>query len=214
MKTTHALMTAGALLGMAAIAVSQDGLDFGEMPAVEPAEHQIAPAFDPSVFSQERWMETLVPGEEHKLLGKLVGEWDVEQKLWMGGPEPQVTKMTSKTEWILGGKHIRETLVGTLLGQPFEGMGVTSYDKFAGQYVFFWADSMGTGTYLSRGFANQDGSAIEAYGTMDEPMLNMRGKTVKYVLRTIDENSHAFEIHDLHIGGDNTKVMEMVYTRK
>ncbi len=205
-------ITAAALLGITAVAVSQD---FGQMPEIKPAEHQLAPAFDPSTISEARWIESITPGEEHKMLDQLVGDWDVVQKIWMpGAPEPMTAKMEATTEWILQGKHIKESLKGEFMGQPYEGMGVTSYDKYNNRYNFFWTDTWSTTSYHSTGFATQDGGAIEAYGQMDEPMMNMRGKTVKYILTAVDANTHVFEIHDLHIGGENTKVMELTYTRK
>ncbi len=202
-------------MGLGAVAVSQDGMEFGQMPEIKPAEHQLAPAFDSSVISMERWMETTQTGKEHKMLDQLVGEWDVTQKLWMApGGQPMVSQMKATTEWVLDGKHIRETLKGEFMGQPYEGMGITSYDKYNGRYNFYWADSMSTASYMSSGFPTADGGAIEAYGEMDEPMMNMRGKTVKYVLRAVDEDTHVFEIHDLHIGEPNTKVMELTYNRR
>jgi len=208
------LISTAMLAGLSAVALSQDAMDFGQMPEIKPAEHQLAPAFDPSSLSMERWMETMEPGIEHKMLDQLVGDWDVVQKIWMGGPGPEIQQMTAKTEWVLGGKHIKETLTGTFMGQPYEGMGLTSFDKYNGRYNFFWADSVGTATYSSAGFATADGGAIEAYGQMDDAMMGMRGKTVKYVIRAIDDDTHVFELHDLHIGGDKTVVMELTYTRK
>jgi len=47
MKIRNASIVAGCALAVAAVAVSQDAMDEWSMPAVKPAEHQIAPAFDP-----------------------------------------------------------------------------------------------------------------------------------------------------------------------
>jgi hypothetical protein len=52
------------------------------------------------------------------------------------------------------------------------------------------------------------------WGLMDEPMTGEVGKHVKYVTRVINDDKFIFEIHDLAIGGDKTKVVEIVYTRK
>lgn len=203
-----------AAMGVAAVAVSQDGTEWPMPPAPEPAEHQLAPAFDMSVVSEARWMEASTPGTEHAMLNSLVGDWDVVQKLWMMGPEPMVTKMSAKTEWVLDGKHLKETLTGMMMGAPYEGMGITSYDKYNGVYSFFWADSMSTAPAISKGHASPDGGSIVAYGTMDEPMMNMRGKTFKFVLRAVNDDEHVFEIHDMHIPEPNTMVMELTYTRR
>ena len=39
-------------------------------------------------------------------------------------------------------------------------------------------------------------------------------KNVKYVYRFIDKDKYVFEIHDLAIGEPNTKVIDVVNTRK
>ncbi len=215
MKRTNTLALGAGVLALAAVAVSQDSIEDWVPTAVAPAEHQLAPAFDLSTIDMQAWMETTVTGDEHAMLDQLVGEWDVEQKMWMPGvPQPMVSTMRSTTEWVLGKKHIKESLTGDLMGQPYEGMGITSYDVYNNRYNIFWADSMGTATYYATGFPSPDGGAIEAYGTMDEPSMHMRGKTVKYVIRAVDEDTHVFELHDLHIGGDNTMVMELTYRRR
>ena len=48
---------------------------------------------------------------------------------------------------------------------------------------------------------------------MDEPMLNVIGRTVKYETKIIDENKHTMKIFDLH-AGDDYLVIELIYTRK
>jgi len=149
------------------------------------------------------------------MLDQLVGEWDVDQKMFLpGAAEPLISTMTSTTKWILDGKHLQENLKGEVMGEPYEGMGITSYDKYNGRYNFFWADSMGTASMMASGFPSADGGAIEAFGTMDEPSMHLRGKTFKFLLRAVDEDTHVFEIHDMHIGGDNTMVMELTYNRR
>ena len=49
---------------------------------------------------------------------------------------------------------------------------------------------------------------------MDEPMTGEHDKPVRYTTRLVNENKFTFEIHDLVIGGDKTKAIEMEYTRK
>jgi len=202
-------------LGLTAVAVSQDDLDF-PVPDVKPAEHQIAPAFDPGDMNMEAWMQASSPGEHHEMLSEMVGDWDVVVKMWMGGADsgmPTVSEATAKVTMVLDGRHLREEFKGVMMGQPFEGVSTTSYDNYSGQYVTHWVDSMSTAPGVMRGHASMDGGSIIFYGSMDEPMMGMRGKTIKAVTRMVDEKTHVFEMHDMHIEGD-TKVMEMTYTRK
>jgi hypothetical protein len=186
-------------------------------PNVEPAEHQIAPAFDPSSLDMQAYQEATERTKRHEMLDKMTGEYDVTIKMWMGGEGtgmPTVSQAESTIKWALGKKHLREDFRGTVMGQPFEGLGMTSYDNYSGQYVSYWADTMSTAPSLMRGHASMDGGAIIFYGAMDDPMMGVRGKMVKAVTRMIDEDTHVMEMHDLHIGESHTKVMELTYTRK
>ena len=51
------------------------------------------------------------------------------------------------------------------------------------------------------------------YGEMDEPMLKVTGRTIKYVTRIVDANNYVFTIIDLH-AGDDYKVVEITYARQ
>ena len=83
---------------------------------------------------------------------------------------------------------------------------------------------LGAGSYLrfipaaidslsSRGSVDPSGKAFRSYGEMDEPMLNVIGRTVKYETRIIDKNKHTVKVYDLH-AGDDYLVIDITYTRK
>ena len=64
-----------------------------------------------------------------------------------------------------------------------------------------------------KGTCDPSGKVFTFYGEMDEPMIDVRGRMVKYVNRIIDDKKHVFEIYDLHAGPDY-KVVEITYERK
>jgi hypothetical protein len=64
-----------------------------------------------------------------------------------------------------------------------------------------------------RGGVDPSGKVFRYYGQMDEPMMDIVGRTVKYVNRIINDDKHVFEIIDLH-AGDDYKVIELTYTRR
>ncbi len=53
-----------------------------------------------------------------------------------------------------------------------------------------------------------------SYGTIDEYLTGEHDKMVKTVWRFISDDKMVLEIHDLPIGENNTKVVEITYTRK
>lgn len=163
-----------------------------------------------------RWQATMQPGIYHKRLETFVGEWDVTVKMWMGGPgaPAQESRGDASAHWLFDGKWLAEDFKGTMMGMPFRGFSLTGYDNFRREYVGIWVDDMGTSMAKMSGRLDQTGKVLTMYGEMDEPMWNEMGKQVKYVNRIVDENHHVFELHDLAIGGENTMVMEITYTRK
>ena len=56
-------------------------------------------------------------------------------------------------------------------------------------------------------------SALLMYGTLDEYLTGEHDKMVKTVTRFLSADKIVMEIHDLAIGEDNTKVLEVTYTR-
>jgi hypothetical protein len=172
----------------------------------------------------KKWQASATPGENHKHLEPLVGTWDLTMKTWMGGPdsEPAVSTGTAEAKWILGKRYVQETVRaemkmpgpdGREMSMPFEGQGVTGYDNFKRVYVGTWADDASTQLLTMRGSYDPAKKTFTMYGEMDEPMLDIYGRMFKGVTRIVDDNTHVFEMYDLHVG-DDYKVMEITYKRK
>ena len=163
----------------------------------------------------KKMQEMATPSAGHKVLEPLVGDWEIETKMWMGGPDGQVStsKGTSKVRWILGNRYLQEDYSGDMMGMAFQGIGTTGYDNFRKKYVNTWIDSGGTGIFLSEGTADADGKTITLTGKMDEPASGQKDKPTKMVVRILSQDKRMLEMHDLTLG-DKSKVFEMVYTRK
>jgi hypothetical protein len=155
------------------------------------------------------------PGAGHKLLEPLAGEWNVESRTWMAGPEvaPTASKGTTKVQWILGGRYLKEEFSGEMMQQPFQGVGITAYDNFKKKYVSTWIDTMGTGIFTCEGTADDSGKTITLVGKMDDPTTGEKDKPTKCIIRIAGPDKHTFEMHDLTLG-EKSKVFEITYTRK
>ena len=95
-----------------------------------------------------------------------------------------------------------------------EGIGITGFDNYKKKFVSVWFDNRNTAIMTSEGLLDQSGKVLTLFGSMDEWMTGEHDKTVKYVYRIIDDDEFVFEIHDLGIVPGETKVIEIVYTRK
>jgi len=170
------------------------------------------------------WLEAIEPSQHHELLDQFVGSWKTTTKMWMGGPgsSPTVTQGTSDVKWVLGKRFLMEEhagkmpmpdMTGAMNEVPYEGIGIMGYDNHRNTYVGTWMSNLATNILTMKGSVDPAGKLFRSYGEMDEPMLGVVGRTVKYVTRVISKDKHVFEIFDLH-AGDDYKVIEITYTRK
>jgi hypothetical protein len=182
-----------------------------------PASAQPAEEMSPEAM-QEMWdsyLKLARPGDAHRHLDDSVGTWDVTVRIWMSGPggEPTVSNGTAHREWVLDGRFVREVLRTEMMGQPFEGLGYTGYDNYKNLYVSSWMDNLSTSLSLSKGQRHPGTGVFTFYGEMDEPMLQVQGRTVKTVIRPAGAGGQVFEMYDLH-AGDDYKVMEITYRKR
>ena len=180
-----------------------------------PAAHAQQPSQADMDAMMKKMQEAGAPGDAHKFLNQFVGSWETTMRMQMGpGAPPMESKGVSEVRWILDGRFLEENSTGTAMGMPHNGRGMTGYDNMRKKYTGFWADNMGTAMFTMEGTLDQTGKVLTYFGSMDEPLTGEMGKTVKYVLRIVDPDTHTFEIHDLHIVPGETKVVEITYRRK
>ena len=154
------------------------------------------------------------PGAEHKLLEPMIGTFDTVIRFYPGpGAPPSESTGTSVSKWIFGGRYVEQRFKGSSMGQAFEGIGYTAYDKIKKQYVSTWMDSMSTGIMSSTGTAEAGGKKWKFTGAMDDPMTGTTTQTEQTIV--VDSNDkHTFEMWAPMPDGKNFKMMEIVYTRK
>ncbi len=153
-------------------------------------------------------------GEPHKKFAEMAGTWSVAAKFWMDPSAPPVeSNGTSEFKTILGGRYLVQNLTAEMMGEPFHGMGITAFDNLRQEYVDLWLDDMGTGIYVSRGPASEDGNVITCTGTMDDPMSGQKDIPTRSVSTTVDKDTHKMEMFATGPDGTEFKTMEVIYTR-
>lgn len=172
------------------------------------------PGMDPGMAAQmeemmARGQALATPGEAHALLRYFVGEWTGEFSI-MGMPP---TPSTQSVAAIMDGRFIRTDYRGEMMGQPMTGLGLIGFDNYKKKFVQTWCDSAGTALHYSEGMLSADGKTISLWGTLDEWMTGEMDKPVRYVYRILDDDTYAFEVHDLGIVPGDTKVIEATFRR-
>ena len=153
------------------------------------------------------------PGEPHRVLASMAGNWSAKVKSWL---EPDKPPMESsgicEQKMVLGGRFLQQDFTGDMMGTTFTGIGFTGYDNHSGKYVSTWMDSMGTGILFFEGTAGADGKTITQENRHNDPV---RGPmTWRSVTRIIDDNTWVFEMYSIYEKGKEVKGMEITYTRK
>ena len=222
MRLGSALVLASALmLGASFLAIAQDHPEHPKKNA-QPTKPEFSA--DDQQKMMEAWAAVANPGEPHKLLASMVGEWDVTMRMYPAGPDGPTVESKGKSviESVFGGRFIVEHSKGefqmpgndgTMQTMSFEGMGTTGYDNNQKSYISTWADSMGTTMVISRGTFNPTNpNEMYLYGTMDEPGLGMINRMTSFHKKIVDNDHFVGTMYDLAISPDY-KVMELEYTR-
>jgi len=161
-----------------------------------------------------QWKEYATPGENHRVLDRMVGNWKHKVQYWMSqdGPTEQ-SEGTSVISWILGGKFLQHMVQGKSMGEAFEGMGLIGYDNIRKEYNTIWLDSMGTGMMKGSGSFNQESLEFSESGDFSCPLVN-NTRPYRATTKLIDEDNFTYETYMTDEQGNEFRSMLITYTRQ
>ena len=154
------------------------------------------------------------PGKQHKELERFLGKWQTETRMFMGDKAMPAEAGTAEFSWLMPGRWLRSNWSSSMLGNQYEGFLVLGYDNFKMSFVMTTVTGMDTAMNRCEGDLDPGGKAMLLYGTIDEYLTGEHDKMVKYIWRFPSADKLVFEVHDLPIGENRTKVVEVVYTRE
>jgi hypothetical protein len=179
-------------------------------PAAAQQQQQMSPQ---QQAEMEAMMKAMTPGPQHKMLDGMVGDWNAKVSMWMQpGAPPASSEGTSENRWILGGRYVEQKFNGSVMGQPFSGVGYTGYDNVKKQYWGTWIDSMSTSIMHSTG-STTDGKAWTFTSTMADPLTG-KDAPVEERINVVDADHHVWEMWSPGPDGKMFKMMEITYSRK
>lgn len=184
--------------------------------AVSQEEESVGPhdptGMDPAEMMQ-RWQEARTPGKQHAELAKMIGEWEFEMSVDMGGGA-MVSKGTAKIEWLIEGLFLGNRGSGTMMGMPYETFAITGFDNFRKHHVTAAVDSMNSHILRMEGTRDREG-AIHYWGRMDEPTTGEVGKMVRSTVKHISDDEFTMDVYDHSMSpGEESKVVSFRYKRK
>jgi Protein of unknown function (DUF1579) len=161
----------------------------------------------------EAMMKLIMPGEHHKALQPLIGEWTTSTTMLMPGAPPGKIAGEGTRKWILGNRYVQEEYKGEMMGMPFQGLGLMGYDNVLKVYVASWVDSLGTGIIHSTGQSDETGKVITLTGDYADPETQKVTK-MRMVTKIQDNDHHTFRMSAIDEAGKETPAMEIAFTRK
>jgi hypothetical protein len=144
--------------------------------------------------AMEAYMKAGAVTADHEALKYFAGRWKVEAKMWaVPGAPPTESVNTNEGTMILGGRYVRLTYKGEMMGQPFEGLQISGYDNIAKLYTTFWIDNSSTSFYLLKGTYDTAKKAYTFKGSWADPV---GGETpVRMVIRIVSPDEYVSETY-------------------
>lgn len=135
----------------------------------------LPPGMDPAAM--ERMMKASTPGEQHKLLECMTGEWEGTVKFWMTpGTEPMVSTGSVTREWNLGGRFLFEHVTAHSDMGPFEAYGAIGYNTLENRYESAWLEDYATYMTFMTGTYDAGKKVFTFTGECLNPMTGKREK--------------------------------------
>lgn len=162
--------------------------------------------------SMKAWQAYMTPGDVHKMIAKADGSWDEDVTVWMApGAPPAKSKSTCVNTMIMGGRYQQTVHKGTMMGMPFEGMGLLAYDNAKKIFISSWIDNFGTGMMYMEGVWDDASKSIILKGNTVDPSTG-KDMAIREVMKFIDDKHMQMEMYSVNDGKD-MKTMEIKMTR-
>ena len=170
------------------------------------------PAMDSATVIQ-KWNEYMTPGDMHKVLAAMSGKWtaEVSSRISEVATEEKSTS-ACENKMIFDGRYMQRTRTGTIMGKPFEGMGIIGYDNAKKIFVSTWQDNMSTGILYLEGPYDAATKTITVKGTWMDPLK--RNIEIRETFTMPDDKTQVIAIYRTPPGGKEFKYMEMKLARK
>jgi hypothetical protein len=161
----------------------------------------------------EAWNEAAAVGKEHKVLSKAAGSWSYTSTWWENETDaPSVSKGKSKMKMILGGRFLQQDMAGSVMGKPFEGVGLIGFDNLQEGYDVVWLDNIGTGILRSTASYDENTKVLTEVGKFSDPMSAEKVSNYTAQWKFVDSNNMTYTMYLDH-NGKLMKRMEVVYKR-
>lgn len=170
---------------------------------------------DTSGDEMEAWKKLQEPGDPHKLLEKMAGDWDMQFKMWMQpDADPTVMEMTTTLEMIYGGRFLHGTYEMTEGPFPHNGETLFGYSNTEQKYQWMRTTDMDTHLRVYEGTYDEKTKTIK---TQAEYSMEWSGETHEVKETNVwtfhGDDKFTMEVLTKYGEMDPIKEVEITYTR-
>ena len=150
------------------------------------------------------------PGAEHEILKRDVGVWDATVEMNAPGAGP-MTMEAVETNTLMGGRWLISNYESDMMGQPFEGRGITGWDPTKKAYVGVWADTMSAEITHAESTYDRETDTMTGWLEMPDPMTGGKSKA-KTEATWPDESTRIVKFYPP--GGGDAPMMTFTYKKR
>jgi len=153
--------------------------------------------------------------KNHEWLKQLVGEWEIQFKMYMQPGQPPAEAPGTASVRTLGEHWIVAEIKTTMMGTPYTGIHSLGYNAMKKHFNGTWIDSFGGLLWVYKGTLNDAGDAL-TLETEGPSALQGPDKTARYkeVMQITDKDSPTYTSSIETEDGTWMKIVTFEYHRK
>ncbi len=156
------------------------------------------------------WTEYMTPTDVHSLMGKYIGDFEMEITMSRGeGQPPIVIAIPSTHQMILGDRFLELKQKGDMMGMAYEAVMTLGFNTIDKKMAMTTITNMGTGTLALYGQWDEANKKATLYGSLTNPVSKQNIK-VKQIIDFVDTDTLVIESYDTE--GDQIEKKTVVYT--
>jgi hypothetical protein len=158
--------------------------------------------------------EASEPAKRREWLKQLVGEWDLQCKMYIQPDQPPAESAGTDSVRALGEHWVVAEAKSTMMGAPFNGILSLGYDPQEKRFHGTWIDSMGGHLWVYKGTLNDAGDTLTL--ETEGPCMQDLSKTARYkeIIQVTGKDSRTFTSNIETEDGKWTKILSIEYRRK
>lgn len=161
-----------------------------------------------------------LPGEVHRWMDPLVGQWNVEMNVFPGPGQAPITskELTARRELILGGRYLREELRGIFAGNPASRVATLSFNNLEERWELSTMDTFEPGQMWYLGRAPGSPRRFELHGESTEAgfaaMPTGRKRQLRFEFDITDNDRNVQRIYVKYPAQPEQLFVEQIFTRR